>query len=32
MSYIPGGQTGMKFFSRIFYAAASKTTQNILPV
>ncbi|XP_052819636.1 uncharacterized protein LOC128245492 [Mya arenaria] len=32
MSYIPGGQTGMKFFSKVFYAAASKTTQSVLPV
>ncbi|XP_052213973.1 uncharacterized protein LOC127832511 [Dreissena polymorpha] len=32
MSYIPGGQTGMKFFSKVFYAAASKTTKTILPV
>ncbi|XP_060083918.1 uncharacterized protein LOC132563182 [Ylistrum balloti] len=32
VSYIPGGQTGMKFFSKIFYAAASKTVQKTLPV
>ncbi|XP_069115011.1 LOW QUALITY PROTEIN: uncharacterized protein [Argopecten irradians] len=32
VSYIPGGQTGMKFFSKIFYAAASKTVQKTLPI
>ena len=32
MSYIPGGQTGLKFFSKVFYSVASKTTQKILPV
>ncbi|XP_061197169.1 uncharacterized protein LOC133205382 [Saccostrea echinata] len=32
VSYIPGGQTGLKFFSKIFYAAASKTVQKTLPV
>ncbi|XP_064599167.1 uncharacterized protein LOC135465769 [Liolophura sinensis] len=31
-SYIPGGQTGIKFFSRIFYATASKTISKTLPV
>ncbi|KAI0241622.1 Protein transport protein SFT2 [Lamellibrachia satsuma] len=31
VSYIPGGQTGLRFFSRIFYATASKTAHN-LPV
>lgn len=32
LSYIPGGQTGLKFFTKIFYAAASKTVQKTLPV
>ncbi|XP_064642731.1 uncharacterized protein LOC135497017 [Lineus longissimus] len=32
ISYIPGGQTGLKFFSKIFYVAASKTVQKTLPV
>ncbi|KAL4221810.1 hypothetical protein ACF0H5_020064 [Mactra antiquata] len=32
VSYIPGGQTGLKFFSKVFYSAASKTTEKILPV
>lgn len=32
VSYVPGGQTGLKFFSKIFYAAASKTVQKTLPV
>ncbi|XP_033763978.1 protein transport protein SFT2-like [Pecten maximus] len=32
VSYIPGGQTGMKFFSKIFYATASKTVQKTLPI
>ncbi|KAJ8320198.1 hypothetical protein KUTeg_001785 [Tegillarca granosa] len=32
VSYIPGGQTGLKFFTKIFYAAASKTVQKTLPV
>jgi len=32
MSYIPGGQTGMKFFKKVFYSAASKTTEKILPI
>ncbi|PVD35513.1 hypothetical protein C0Q70_02476 [Pomacea canaliculata] len=32
VSYIPGGQTGLKFFSNIFYAAASKTVAKALPV
>ncbi|XP_052082419.1 uncharacterized protein LOC127720053 [Mytilus californianus] len=32
VSYIPGGQTGLKFFSKIFYAAASKTASKTLPV
>jgi hypothetical protein len=32
VSYIPGGHTGLKFFTKIFYAAASKTVQKTLPV
>ncbi|KAK3602737.1 hypothetical protein CHS0354_017183 [Potamilus streckersoni] len=32
VSYIPGGQTGLKFFTRICYSASSKTVQSILPV
>ncbi|XP_022343766.2 uncharacterized protein LOC111136897 [Crassostrea virginica] len=32
VSYIPGGQTGLKFFSKIFYSAATKTVQKTLPV
>ncbi|XP_005104216.1 protein transport protein SFT2 [Aplysia californica] len=32
VSYIPGGQTGLKFFTSIFYAAASKTVGKTLPV
>ncbi|KAL8621600.1 hypothetical protein ACOMHN_036833 [Nucella lapillus] len=32
VSYIPGGQTGLKFFSNIFYAVASKTVSKTLPV
>ncbi|XP_076451521.1 uncharacterized protein LOC143287421 [Babylonia areolata] len=32
ISYIPGGQTGLKFFSNIFYAVASKTVSKTLPV
>lgn len=32
VSYIPGGQTGLKFFSKIFYAAASKTASKTLPI
>jgi len=32
LSYVPGGQTGLKFFTKIFYAAASKTVQKTLPV
>lgn len=32
VSYLPGGQTGLKFFTKIFYAASSKTVQTILPV
>lgn len=32
VSYIPGGQSGLKFFSKLFYAAASKTAEKTLPV
>ncbi|ESO89961.1 hypothetical protein LOTGIDRAFT_192494 [Lottia gigantea] len=32
VSYIPGGQTGLKFFTKVFYAAASKTVNATLPV
>ncbi|XP_013411408.1 protein transport protein SFT2 [Lingula anatina] len=32
VSYIPGGQTGLKFFTKIFYSACSKTVQKTLPV
>jgi hypothetical protein len=32
VSYIPGGQTGLKFFTKIFYLAASKTVSKTLPV
>lgn len=32
VSYVPGGQTGLKFFSKVFYIAASKTVQKTLPV
>jgi len=32
VSYIPGGHTGLKFFTKIFYAAASKTVGKTLPV
>lgn len=32
VSYIPGGQTGMKFFTKLFYATASKTAQKTLPI
>ncbi|XP_067658171.1 uncharacterized protein [Haliotis asinina] len=32
ISYIPGGQTGLKFFTKIFYSAASKTAQKTLPI
>ncbi|GFS20203.1 vesicle transport protein [Elysia marginata] len=31
-SYIPGGQTGLKFFTSIFYGAASKTVGKALPI
>ncbi|CAL1529709.1 unnamed protein product [Lymnaea stagnalis] len=32
VSYIPGGQRGLKFFTSIFYAAASKTVGKTLPI
>lgn len=32
VSYIPGGKTGMSFFTKIFYLAASKTVSKTLPV
>ncbi|XP_074655143.1 uncharacterized protein LOC141908825 [Tubulanus polymorphus] len=32
VSYIPGGHTGMKFFTKIFYSAASTTVSKTLPV
>lgn len=32
VSYIPGGQTGLKFFSKVFYSVATKTVQKTLPV
>jgi len=32
VSYIPGGQTGLKFFTKVFYLAASKTVQKTLPI
>ncbi|KAK2143484.1 hypothetical protein LSH36_838g01011 [Paralvinella palmiformis] len=32
VSYIPGGQTGLRFFSKVFYSAATKTVQKTLPV
>ncbi|XP_033642209.1 protein transport protein SFT2-like [Asterias rubens] len=32
VSYIPGGQTGLKFFSKLCKAAASKTLSSALPV
>ena len=32
VSYIPGGQRGLKFFSSIFYAAFSKTVGKTLPI
>ncbi|BFZ23382.1 hypothetical protein BsWGS_26421 [Bradybaena similaris] len=32
VSYIPGGQTGLRFFTSIFYAAASKTVGKTLPI
>lgn len=32
ISYIPGGQTGLKFFSRIFSSAVSSSVSKTLPV
>jgi len=32
ISYLPGGQTGFKFFTRIFTMSVSKTVQRTLPV
>ncbi|XP_059168387.1 uncharacterized protein LOC131950299 [Physella acuta] len=32
VSYIPGGQRGLKFFTTIFYAVASKTVGKTLPM
>ncbi|XP_041377767.1 protein transport protein sft2-like [Gigantopelta aegis] len=32
VSYIPGGQTGLKFFSKICYGVASKTVSSTLPM
>jgi len=32
VSYIPGGQTGLKFFSRIFYSFTTKTASAVLPL
>lgn len=32
ISYIPGGQTGMKVFGRLFYTVAHKTVKTTLPV
>lgn len=32
ISYIPGGQTGMKIFGRLFYTVAHKTVKTTLPV
>ncbi|GAB1605745.1 protein transport protein SFT2-like [Argonauta hians] len=32
ISHIPGGQSGLRFFSKLFYAAASKTAEKTLPV
>ncbi|KAL5015268.1 hypothetical protein ScPMuIL_009538 [Solemya velum] len=32
VSYVPGGQTGLKFFSKLFYSVASKTAQKTLPI
>ncbi|XP_066276039.1 uncharacterized protein [Branchiostoma lanceolatum] len=31
-SYIPGGQTGLKFFTRLFSSAASKAVKSTIPV
>ncbi|EDO46566.1 predicted protein, partial [Nematostella vectensis] len=32
VSYIPGGTTGMKFFTRLFSSAVTKTVSSTLPV
>ncbi|PFX24154.1 protein transport protein SFT2-like [Stylophora pistillata] len=32
VSYIPGGTTGMKFFTKLFSSAVTKTVSNTLPV
>lgn len=32
ISYIPGGQTGLKFFSKLFSTTVSKSVQTSLPV
>ncbi|XP_054717024.1 uncharacterized protein LOC129226444 [Uloborus diversus] len=32
ISYIPGGQTGLKFFTRICTSVVTKTTSRVLPV
>ena len=32
ISYIPGGQTGLKFFSKVFYSFTTRTASTVLPV
>ena len=32
VSYIPGGSTGMKFFTKLFSSAVTKTVSSTLPV
>ena len=32
ISYIPGGQTGLKFFSKVFYSFSTKAASTVLPV
>jgi hypothetical protein len=32
ISYIPGGQTGLQFFSRLFSSAVTSTVSKTLPV
>ncbi|XP_014680965.1 PREDICTED: protein transport protein SFT2-like [Priapulus caudatus] len=32
ISYIPGGQTGLSFFSKLFYSVSSKAVSSALPV
>lgn len=32
ISYIPGGQTGLKFFYKVFYAFTARTASTVLPV